>query len=341
MNYSHRAFLYGPVGLLAIVALAVIAWWWTASDAMARRLDAMNGREVAPGIHFSFAHKTMAGFPFRVDGELDGLRVSIDTSHGPAVWTAEKFAFHSLTYGRTQFVFEAAGAQHIEWHKDNGSLHTYDFLPGSLRASAIVVNHHPARFDLDALNIDSGDISAAEVQLHLRDNPTIDGLDLYAFANNVHFAADEAPAFGPDMKHFAVNAMVSPGSSFAALLSGHGDWRAAANDWHARHGGVLVNAVEVNWGPLDATGKGALAVDDLHRPAGELRFAIDDWQGLAQKLSAKSGGAQTGEGLAQSLFSQLSTTQGNPSKPLTVSLAFKDGVAYAGMTPADLLSPLY
>ncbi|HUB84748.1 MAG TPA: DUF2125 domain-containing protein, partial [Rhizomicrobium sp.] len=183
--------------------------------------------------------------------------------------------------------------------------------------------------------------SAAEVQLHLRDNPTIDGLDLYAFANNVHFAADEAPAFGPDMKHFAVNAMVSPGSSFAALLSGHGDWRAAANDWQARHGSVLVNAVEVNWGPLDATGKGALAVDDLHRPVGELRFAIDDWQGLTQKLSAKSGGAQTGEGLAQSLFSQLSTTQGNPSKPLNVTLAFKDGVAYAGMMPADLLSPLY
>jgi hypothetical protein len=82
-------------------------------------------------------------------------------------------------------------------------------------------------------------------------------------------------------------------------------------------------------------------VDDLHRPVGELRFAIDDWQGLAQKLSAKSGGAQTGEGLAQSLFSQLSTTQGNPSKPLNVTLAFKDGVAYAGMMPADLLSPLY
>jgi hypothetical protein len=341
MNYSHRFFLYGPVGLLVIAAIAVVAYWWSATATVSQRLDAWNGHEVAPGIHFSFAHKTMSGFPFRVDGELDGLRVSVDTSHGPTVWTAEKFAFHSLTYGRPQFIFEAAGQQHVEWHKDDGSLHTYDFLPGSLRASAIVSGHRIARFDLDALEVDSPDISAAEVQLHMRDNPKIDGLDVFFTTNNVHFAPDEAPAFGPDMKHFAVNAMVSPGSSFAGLLSGHGDWRAGANDWHTRHGGVLVNAVEVNWGPLNTVGKGALAIDDLHRPVGELRFAIDDWQSLAQKLSAKSGGTQSGEGLAQSVFAQLSTAQADPSKPLNVSLAFKDGVAYVGMMPADLLSPLY
>jgi hypothetical protein len=340
MNYSHRMFLYGPVGLLAIAAIAVVAYWWSATDAVSQRLDAMNGHEVAPGVHFSFAKKSMAGFPFRVDGELDGLRISIDTSHGPAVWTVQKFAFHSLTYGRPQFVFEVAGNQHIEWRRDNGQRHTYDFLPGSLRASATMSGGRLARFDLDALNVDSPDISAAEVQLHMRDNPKIDGLDLFVIANNVHFAPDEQPAFGPDMKHFAVNAMISPGSSFAGLLSGHGDWRAGANDWHARHGGVLVKAVEVNWGPLDATGKGALAVDDLHRPVGEIRFVIDDEQKLAQKLSPTSG-AQRGEGLAQSVFAQLSTAHGDPSKPLNVSLGFKDGVAYVGTMPADLLSPLY
>src|ERR1700744_2371793 len=105
MNYSHRLWLYGPVMLLVIALSAVVAYWWHASTAIAARLDAMNGHEIAPGIHFSFTHKEMGGFPFRVDGELDGLRISIDTSHGPAVWSAERFAFHSLTYGRTQIVF--------------------------------------------------------------------------------------------------------------------------------------------------------------------------------------------------------------------------------------------
>jgi len=328
MNYSHRFFLYGPVGLLAVLAIAVVAYWWTASDAIARKLDAMNGHEIAPGIRLSFEKKTMGGFPFRVDGELDGLRIAIDTSHGQALWTAEKFAFHSLTYGRTQFVFEAAGAQHVEWHKDNGQLHTYDFLPGSLRASAIVVNHHLARFDLDALNVDSADISASEVQLHLRDDPKIDGLDLFFTANNVHFADNVQPAFGPDMKHFALNAMVSPGSSFTGLLSGRGDWRAAAIDWHTRHGGVLVNTIEVNWGALDATGKGALAVDDRNRPLGEIRFAIDDLKNLSAVASGNGG-------LAKAFAANALST------PKSASLAFKDGVAYVGTTPADLLSPLY
>ncbi len=332
MNYSHRAFLYGPVALLAIVALTVIAYWWHASNAVAQRLDAVNGHEVSPGIHFSFAHKTMSGFPFRVDGELDGLRIAIDTSHGPAVWTAEKFAFHSLTYGRTQLVFEAAGKQHIEWHRDNGQLHAYDFLPGSLRASAIMSGYRLARFDLDALNIDSADISAAEVQLHMRENPKFDGIDLFVTANGVHFAPDEAPAFGPNMKHFAVNAMASPGSSFDGVLSGHGDWRAGASDWHKRHGGVLNNAVEVNWGLLDTTGKGALAVKELHRPVGEIRFAISDVPTLLQKLSKSDQ-----QGLAQALYADAST---HPSNDLNIALGFKDGVAYVGAIPADLLSPL-
>jgi hypothetical protein len=330
MNYSHRAFLYGPVGLLVIVLIAVGAYWWQASGAIARKLDAMNGREVAPGIHFSFAKKTMAGFPFRVDGELDGLTLSIDTSHGPAVWKAEKFAFHSLTYGRTQFVFEAAGHQHIEWHKDNGDLHSFDFLPGALRASAIVKNDRLARFDLQALNVDSPDIAAAEVQFHLRDDPKIDGVDVYAFANNVHFAADERPAFGEDVKHFDVNALVSPGSSFTRLLSGHGDWRQGANDWHARHGGVLVNSLDVNWGPLNATGKGALAIDDLHRPLGTLHLTVDGLEKL-KDIPPDSGLAKA---VAANIF-------GDASQPLNTVLAFKDGVAFVGNTPADLLSPLY
>jgi hypothetical protein len=341
MNYSHRFFLYGPVGLLAIVMLAVVTFWWTESSAFSRRLDAANGHEIAPGIHFSFAKKTMSGFPFRVDSELDGLRIAIDTSHGPAVWTAERFALHSLTYGRTQFVFEAAGNQHIEWHRDNGQLHTYDFLPGSLRASAIMIGGRLARFDLDALNVDSPDIAVSEVQLHLRENPKIDGLDLFVTANNVHFTPNEQPAFGPDMKHFAVNAMVSPGSSFDGFLSGHGGWRDNATNWHARHGGLLVNAVEVNWGALDAVGKGALAVDDLHRPIGELRFAIDDGQALLKKLSVAEKSGQSDKGLAQSLLADVSTTHADLSKPLSVNLGFKDGVAYVGMTPADLLSPLF
>ena len=330
MNYSHRAFLYGPVLLLALAAIAVASYWWTASGAIARRLDAMNGHEIAPGIHLSFARKSMGGFPFRVDGELDGLRIAIDTSHGPALWTAEKFAFHSLTYGRTQFVFEAAGAQHVEWHKDNGTLHTYDFVPGSLRASAIVVAHHLARFDLEALNIASADVSAAQVQLHLRDDPKIDGLDLFITADHVHFAADVEPAFGPDMKQFTVSAMVSPGSSFTRLLSGDGDWRAAANDWHTRHGGVLIKMLSVNWGPIDAAGAGALAVDDLHRPLGALHFSLDDFNNLTTVTSAKGG-----------LAKALALNSGSSAPPSKAMLTFKDGVAYVGTVPADLLSPLY
>jgi hypothetical protein len=322
------------VSLFAILMLGVVAYWFVASHEVSRKLEALNGHEIAPGITMGFAHKTMAGFPFRVDGELDGFRVTIATSHGPAVWTAEKFAFHSLTYGRTQYVFEAAGKQTITWHKDSGALRTYQFLPGLLRGSMSAGKGELSRFDLEVIDVDSPDLSAAQVQLHLRKDPKIDGLDLYLSADGVHMGTALQPAFGPDLKLLRVDAMILPGSSFDAVLSGKGDWRAAAEGWRKRDGGVLVRSIAMNWGPLDITGKGALTVDEIHRPMGGLHFKINNLGDLS-KIAPTLNGNPANAGIVIGLLA------GYPSKPSSVILTFKDGVVYVGSVPADTLSPLY
>jgi hypothetical protein len=340
MNYSHRFFLYGPVGLFAILMLAVMGYWWIASGAASRKLDAINGHQVAPGISVHFDRKTMSGFPFRIDTELDGLRVAIATSHGPAIWTAEHFAAHSLTYGRTQFIFEAAGKQHIEWHDDAGHLHHYDFLPGSLRASMIAEGGRLSRFDLDLLNADSPDVAAAHVQLHLRKDPKIDGLDLFVSVDGARIAPALKPAFGPDVKTLRIDAMVSPGASFDSLLAGHADWRAAAENWRGRHGGVLVKAFQMNWGKLDIAGKGALAVDDLHRPMGALQLQIGDWQPLLREARQRGWLKGADDGLAAAFFEFAANVQA-AGAPLDTTLGFQDGIVFVGPVPADLLSPLY
>ena len=339
MNYSHRFWLYGPFGLFAILMIGLASYWFVASSEVSKKLDALNGHAIAPGVTLHFTQKTMRGFPFRLDGELDGFRVEIATSHGPTVWNAEHFAFHSLTYGRTQYVFEAAGKQTVTWHKDSGALRTYQFLPGLLRGSMIAGHGELSRFDLEAIEVDSPDLSAAQVQLHLRKDPKLDALDLYLSADGVQMGAALKPAFGPDLKLFRVDALVSPGESFDSVLSGKGDWRAATEDWRKRHGGVLVNAITLNWGTLNMAGKGALTADERHRPMGALQLKVSNWQPLLRQAKSKGWIKGTNDGLAAGFFAFAQNTQTNG--PLPVTLGFKDGIFAVGSVPADTLSPLY
>lgn len=339
MTYSHRFFLYGPVGLFAILMLGVMGYWWAASNAMSYRLDAINGHEIAPGIKVSFAQKTMTGFPFRVDSELDGLRVEISAAHGPLTWTAERFAMHALTYNRSQFIFEAAGKQAIVWHGESGMPHSYRFLPGLLRASAIARGGELSRFDLDLMNAASPDVSAARFQIHLRKDPKIDGVDFVIEADDVHIAPELMPAFGPNITSFRLDAMLSPGTSFDGLLAGHTDWRAAMENWRTRHGGMRVNNIAMNWGKLDIAGKGAMTADELHRPMGALQLRVSDWQPLVQQARQSGLLKGTNDGLAAGFFTFAGNMEG--SGPLTATLGFKDGVMSVGSVPADLLSPLY
>jgi hypothetical protein len=339
MNYSHRFWLYGPVSLFAILMVGLASYWFVASSEFSRKLDAINGHEIAPGITLSFKQKTMRGFPFRLDGELDGFRVEVATSHGPAVWNAEKFAFHSLTYGRTQYVFEAAGKQVVTWHKDDGTLRTYRFLPGLLRASMIAGGGEMSRFDLEAINIDSPDLAAAQFQMHFRKDPKIDALDFHITANDVHLSDDLKPAFGPNMKLFHVEGLISPGTSFDGLLKGKGDWRAAAEDWRKRDGGVLVKALELNWGDISAKGKGALTADELHRPKGALQMTIANWQPLLRQAQSQGWIKGPDNGLAASFLAFAGTAQAGGT--LNATLGFQDGIFSVGSIPADTLSPLY
>ena len=111
MNYSSRFWLYAPLCLFLILAAGVAVHWWRAASAFDKKLDAMKGHDAVPGIVIDWQAKTLSGFPFRLDVVFDDFSVRAEAPRGPLTWHSDHFALHSLTYGRTQDIYEAAGNQ--------------------------------------------------------------------------------------------------------------------------------------------------------------------------------------------------------------------------------------
>jgi len=150
MSYSNRIYMYGPVGLLVLVAILYSVFWRVEADTMSARLDRANGGEIAPGVSFSFAQKSVGGFPFRLDVLLTG--VSLDYRNGSTQidWRTDRFALHRMAYGRNQFIFESDGTQTISWTTQPEAVPVTVLLtPETARASAVLNQGRLLRFDLD------------------------------------------------------------------------------------------------------------------------------------------------------------------------------------------------
>ncbi len=274
MRYSHRFFLYAPFVLLLLIAAGVMIWWNVAAESFDKHLEAANGGEIMPGVRMSYASKSVSGFPFNLDTVLDGFTLEVQTRTGPFIWRAENFAMHALTYGRDQQIFEAAGTQTLTWTDSVGVQHRFSFVPGSLRASAIVSNGSLSRFDFDAVAVNSPELDAARIQFHIRREPDRDALQFVIGGDNVRLAPDLRAGFGELLKEVNIEGRISPEFPLQPLLAGQWDWRAAVDNWRQTSGYLGVQNLQIVWGRVRGTGSGRLSLDEWHRPQGFLNVDI-------------------------------------------------------------------
>jgi hypothetical protein len=274
MRYSSRLFLYGPVVLLLLIAAAVMVWWKISATSFDARLSADNGREIMPGVRMSYASKEMEGFPFRVDSVMEGFTLQVQMRTGPLVWHAEHFAIHALTYGRNQQVFEAAGTQTLLWTDSEGVHRRWSFVPGSLRASAIIADGRLSRFDLDAVGINSPELFATRLQFHLRRDPARDALDFAVSGDDLRLAEQLRAGFGEKIAELNVGGSFSPAFPLLPLLAGQWDWRTVAESWRERHGSLEIQQLQIAWGRVHAAGLGKLSLNAGHFPDGYLALTV-------------------------------------------------------------------
>jgi hypothetical protein len=351
MRYSSRFFLYGPFFLFVAMAAGVMIYWWMAATALSQRLDALNGHEVAPGIHMSFASKRIAGFPFRVDAIFEDFSLNIAGTRGPMIWRTDHFATHMFTYQTSQAILEAAGRQKLSWTGETGRQRTVIFTPGSLRASAIFDGSTLARFDVDSFALALPKFAAARAQFHLRRDPAdANALDLVLDLLSVHFAGDAAAGFPKGLTQARIEGRLSPAAPFKPVLAGTADWRPTIEKWRTAPGSFKIDEAAFSWGRCEATSSGLVTLDDAHRLSGSLAFSLAN----CNALERQAANVTATHGAHRAILTVLAglATRASPGRngAIPVRLVFKDGLLFAGPGTANLgsffepigfLHPLY
>jgi hypothetical protein len=328
MSITNRFFIYAPFALFVILAGGLTLRWFTEAAAYSKRLDAMNGKEVVPGVTLHFAAKTIAGFPFRLDAVFKTLEIDVATPHGPSSWRAENFALHRLTYGADKTLFEAAGRQTLSWTSLDGRLHTLPFAVGSMQASAVDGDDGIDRFDLVVAAFSSPKLNAQAIQIHARRAPDADAVDLFVSGDGVRYQS----TLGDLFDRLAITMRATPGTALASLRAGKMDWpQAFAAVTHA-NGGLAVQQVEFARDRFDATGKGSLSLDANARPQGTLDFKIAHLQSVL---------GPNPRGFAKALSDRAAKAGSDDMGRIGIVIGAKDGIVYAGDEPVGMLSPVY
>jgi hypothetical protein len=336
---THRFFIYGPFALFAVLVLAASLNWWLEARAFSGRLDAVNGRQIMPGVTLHFSGKRISGFPFRLDATIRDIDIAVDTPHGPSHWRAQGFALHRLTYGARRTLFEAAGKERLSWTDEEGRLHALPFVPGSMRASASEDDGGLARFDLDIFAMGSPAFSADHAQFHLRRDPSNDGVDVFASADGVRLAPALRSALGERIASLSVGAELLPGIALAPLRAGRMAWPEAVRRFIGANGMVQVGHFEIVSNALAADGHGSIDFDPEARPRGLIDLSIPHIDKFVAAVRAR--GPDNGKGIAAAIAARAGEAGSDESGRLGIVFSCSDGFAYLGDKPIGALGTVF
>ena len=326
MSLTNRLFIYGPFVLFLVLVSVVSVRWWVEAAAFSARLDAMNGRKIAPGVTFHFAQKRVSGFPFRLDAIFKGIQVQIDTPHGPSAWHAGDFALHRLTYGTKRTLFEAAGRQSLSWTSENGQHHELSFEAGSMRASASDDDIGLTRFDLDVIGVGTPLFTASQVQVHVRNDPQIDALDIALSVDNVHLLSAIRSTLGDRIKLMRAGATMVPGKVFEALRAGKREWPEALRAFAAGRGSAHVDDFAIAFSGFTADGHGVFGLDAALRPTGLFNFHVAETGDATAQTQSHSGASR----ITTILLKQGRAAAKDNNRSFSIAFACSNGMTYLG-----------
>lgn len=329
-----RLWLIVPWALFAAAALAwTVYWHWLAGESE-RRLRAWTSSQSETGASAEFGRVVRHGFPVLMRLELRD--VAYASTQGGWRLATERADLHVQMLNPGHVIVEARAP--IAVTRRNAVTNVVaDALLASLRTRE--GEFAAAGIEADNLVLDD---PAQEGVLYVRKlvvnaRPDVRAAGRLQIAFDAQTATLPRPvrsfeAFGLDVARLRAALVLEQGAALgdAAPRDPTGPWRAAG-------GSLRIEALELNWGPLQTTGTGSIGLDVERRIEGQLRLPVAR---PGPVLTAMANGSSADQSARRAL-GLLAASYASNGRSIVFDIGARDGVLRLEGLPVRTLPPAY
>lgn len=317
-----------PWAIFALLCLAYGVYWVIVERAAIAQVEQAFAQARAAGADAGYRRIRSAGFPLRLSLRLEAV------AYAPAdrAWRAEApAATLHVNLSNPRHVILALDAP-ARWLTNAGAAYALEASVAALSVRFAGDRLARASLDLQGLSVRRADGEAGGFQLarglaHLRPDARTPGA--YQLAAEIDTLTPARPVrglegFGQTVQRVRAAIAVDQ----AAALARPNPLKA----WRDAGGGLRIEALEIGWGPAQATGDGAIGLDPAGRPAGSLTLSTAQPRAVLTALAQSSLADPTARAALQAAAA-LAPAQGATA----LTLSAQNGVLSALGTP---LAPL-
>lgn len=311
-----RRLLYLVPSSIAVLAIALSAWWIFASREAARAMDLWVQRESQAGREWECKDRAIRGYPFRIELECptlnfkakDGAIASVNAGRVQAVWQIYQPSLIIVEFDRVLSVaFRSGVTRELKTSSLRMSLH-FDALD------------LPDRLALVGEQVDMPSVlSSANLELHILrggENGEPNDLRFYVETQNTLIEGLRRD----DAKPMTI--MADARASEGAVLYAHGAG-SVLDRWREAGGKLHINGLKITRGEGELQMKGTIALDETHRLNGKVDVKANGFSDLLDAIGLKTGGFTLN------------------AKSMNLPLAVERGKLFLGPLKVGELPPLY
>lgn len=306
-----RMGLFLPYILLAIVVAAWSAGWFWIRGKAEREMDAWMAREAAAGRNWACQDRSVGGYPFRVELRCAAITLSRSDGSfrlGPTTVVAQ-------VYQPRLVIFESQGPFHAEqgdltgdasWSTLQGSFHGAS--EGFTRASLVV---NEPKVSVAGAEPQPVAITGKHLELHARPSPA-------------RYESDGAVELNLQLSQAAIpllDALTGSGAAVDSSLDatvtratviGTGAVPRELERWRQAGGALELISLSLAKGDQRVQAKGVVALDEAHRPTGQIDLRAAGVDALIGSVVGKRFGSKEGALVGQLVGGLLGLGRGAP-----------------------------
>lgn len=317
-----RPFYLAAASLLAVVIAADTALWAVACG----RLDTgLRDTAAKAGWALSADASGWGGWPAAAEVTLqDAVLHAGPEIVPPLTWTAARATFRLSVWHPTVLTGSAAGAQTL----GIGGSAPVPFKAQSLAAIIDLAAHDPIRIAADVLDIAApgGPVRVAAASL------TVVPDEVSADLSGLVLPGRAGQPITPPIDTLHLTGQLTPAVEPQPTAS------ESARRWRAHDGRVDLNSISLRWGPLDATGRATLTLDQALQPAIAGQVTATGLVAVIEQLVQTGAMTRPAATAAQGMLAILSAPTGGG--PLTLPVTLRDGIVSVARIPLLRVAPL-